>query len=224
MKLGSSNRRTNALTLIEVLVIAVVVAVLTVVLLPTLMPHRIRDSRIGCPNNLKQIGLAFRIWEGDNGDKFPAQLGSTQGGVMELVATGNAAVVFQVMSNELSTTKVLICPTDARRHWATNWSTDFGNTNVSYFVGLDAADNYPDSILTGDDNLAIKGVPVKSGVMELSTNAPPAWTGERHRFTGNIGLADGSVQTTTDSSLKYRINNQYETSIGFTNRFRIAIP
>jgi prepilin-type processing-associated H-X9-DG protein len=51
-----------------------------------------------------------------------------------------------------------------------------------------------------------------------------AWTGERHRFTGNIGLADGSVQTTTDSDLTDAIMSQYKSSSAFTNRFRIAIP
>jgi prepilin-type processing-associated H-X9-DG protein len=208
----------------EVVVILVVVAVLIAALLPAFMPHKRRVSKIGCVQYLQRITLAFRIWEGDNGDKYPTQLGSADGGVMELAANGNVAAVFQVMSNELSSTIWLICPADARRHWATNFATDFGNPNVSYFVGLDAADNYPKSILTGDDNLAIKGVSVKSGVVELSKNAPLAWTGERHRFTGNIGLADGSVQTTTDSDLTDAIMSQYKSSSAFTNRFRFAIP
>jgi competence protein ComGC len=224
MKLGSLNRHTNALTLTEVLVVLVVVAVLIAVLLPSFMPHKRRVSKIGCVQYLQGITLAFRIWEGDNGDKYPTQLGSADGGVMELAATGNVAVVFQVMSNELSTARLLICPTDARRHWATNFPSDFGNTNVSYFVGLDAAEKYPNSILIGDDNWAIKRVPIQSAVVTLSKDTPLTWTGERHRFTGNIGLADGSVWTTTDSSLTDNIINQYKSSSDFTNRFRFAIP
>lgn len=212
------------MTLTEVLVILVVVAVLIVILLPFLAATKKKSSRVGCPNNLKQIALAFRIWEGDNNDKYPMQVSVKEGGAMESVATGNVAAVFQVMSNELGTPKLLICPADASRHWATNFTTDFGNKNVSYFVGLDAADSYPDSILTGDDNFEIKKETVKSGVLELSKNAPLAWTGERHRFTGCIGLAFGSVQTTTDSGLTDAINYQYKSSSDFTNRFRIAIP
>jgi hypothetical protein len=223
MKLGSSNRRTNALTLIEVLVVAVVVAVLMILLLPA-QGRRPHPLRINCVNNLKQVGLGFRIWEGDNGDKFPMQVSAAQGGAMELVATGNVAVVFQVMSNELSTTKVLICPDDTDHSLAADFSTGFRNKNVSYFVGLDAADKYPAAILAGDDNFAIKKVPVKSGVLELSTNSPLAWSKARHRFAGNIGLADGSVLTTTNSTLTNTIINQYEFSPGFTNQFRIAIP
>ena len=212
------------MTLVEVLVVVVVIAVLVSMIVPALMPPQRRVAKIYCTNNLKQIALAFKIWEGDNNDKYPTQLSSTAGGAMELVATGNVAVVFKVMSNELSTTKVLICSQDTSHKLATNFTADFGNANVSYFVGLDAAENYPDSILTGDDNFEIKKVAVKSGVLELSKNAPLAWTGERHRFTGNIGLAFGSVQATTDSYLTNTIINQYKSSPDFTNRFRIAIP
>jgi prepilin-type processing-associated H-X9-DG protein len=223
MKLGSSNRRTKALTFTEVLVVLAVLAVLTILLLPALGP-RPHPLRINCVNNLKQVGLAFRIWEGDNGDIFPMQVSAAQGGAMELVLTGNVAAVFQVMSNELSTPKVVICPDDTDHSLAADFPTRFSNKNVSYFVGLDAADKYPAAILAGDDNFAIKKVAVKSGVLDLSTNTPIAWTGKRHRFTGNIGLADGSVETTTDTGLTGALINQYKFSIGFTNRFRFAIP
>jgi prepilin-type N-terminal cleavage/methylation domain-containing protein len=224
MKLGYSKRRNDAMTLTEVLVVLFVVAVLIMIILPVLAAGKKKSSKVGCPNNLKQIALAFRIWEGDNNDKYPTQVSMKEGGAMELVVTGNVAAVFQVMSNELFITKVLICPADARRHWATNFTADFGNKNVSYFVGLDAADSYPESILSGDDNFEINKVAVKSGVLELSKNTPLAWTSERHRFTGCIGFADGSVQATTDSGLTDTIINQYKFSSDFTNRFRIAIP
>jgi hypothetical protein len=223
MKFGSSNRRTNALTLIEVLVVVIVVAVLTILLLPALGPRQ-HHSGINCVNCLKQTGLAFRIWEGDNGDKFPMQVSAAQGGAMELVLTGNVAAVFQVMSNELSTPKVVICPQDTEHSLAADFSTRFSNKNVSYFVGLDATDKYSAAILVGDDNFMIRKIAVKSGVLELSTNTPIAWTGKRHRFTGNLGLADGAVQTTTDSSLTETIASQYKSPDYFTNRFRIAIP
>jgi hypothetical protein len=52
-------------------------------------------ERVQCINNLKQIGLAFRIWGGDNGDKYPTSL--------------------VVMSNELTTPRILVCPSDKER-------------------------------------------------------------------------------------------------------------
>jgi hypothetical protein len=173
---------------------------------------------------LKQISISFRIWEGDNNDKYPTQLSSAEGGVRELGATGTVAAVFQVMSNELATPKVLICPADTNGCYADNFCVNFGRTNVSYFVGLDATDENTNSILVGDDNLAIKGEPVKPGVFELSSNARVAWTSERHHFSGYVGLVDGSVYTLTNSELAGVITKQYAGLCGSTNRFRVAIP
>ena len=98
------------------------------------------------------------------------------------------------MSNELSAPKILICPADTNRFAANNFTTDFNNAKISYFVGLNADNIHPQTILSGDDNFEISGVPVKSGLLELSTNSQISWTAARHKFIGNIGLADGSVQ------------------------------
>jgi len=216
MKLRFSHQRNQALTRTEAIVVIATLAVLFVLLLPALVPvvHNGR-LRINCISNLKQIGIAYRLWENDNNDKYPMAVSVTNGGAMELVATGNVAACFQVMSNELSTPKILICPEDTRRVRATNFSTGFDNSHISYFVGLDAAETNPQMFLSGDDNFAISGVPVKSGLLELSSNAPAAWFSGRHvsrnshfwtparyRFVGNIGMADGSAQQFTTDGLQ----------------------
>jgi type II secretory pathway pseudopilin PulG len=223
-----TSRGSRALTLIELLVVVCVVAVLTAVLLPAL---RIRDGRMhktNCVNNLKQIGLAFRIWEGDNGGKYPMKVSVTNGGAMEVVVNGDVSAIFRAMSNELSTPKTLRCPQDTKRTVATDFAGGLSGANISYFVGLDANDQYPQMILAGDDNLAVNGVRVHPGLLNLSTNAAVEWTeNERHGLPqqwsfrnqhfriGNIGLADGSVQTTTAAAFQSALVNT-----GFaTNRF-----
>ena len=190
-------------------------AVLFVLLLPALVTvgHNGRQ-RINCVSNLKQIGIAYRLWEGDNNGKYPMAVSVTNGGAMELVATGNVAAGFLVMSNELSTPKILLCPEDTYRVRATNFST-LNSSNISYFVGLDAAETKPQLFLSGDDNFTIGGIPEKSGLLELSTNTPITWTSGRHvaynshfwtparyRFVGNIGMADGSVQQVATDGLQ----------------------
>jgi prepilin-type processing-associated H-X9-DG protein len=202
MKPRLSNQQTTALTLIEVLVIIAVLAVLWALLMPAMDNRPMSAPRIACVSNLKQIGIAYRLWEGDHGDKYPMAVSVTNGGAMELIATGNVAAGYLVMSNELSTPKILRCPADIHRVWATNFSTGFDNSHISYFVGLDAAETEPQMCLSGDDNFAIGGVPVKSGVLQLLTNAPVTWTKTRHKFVGNIGMADGSVQQVTTDGLQ----------------------
>ena len=217
MKPRLSNQPTAALTLVEVTIVIAVLVIAVALILPSLAKVKRGPSRISCINDLKQTGLAFRLWEGDNG-KYPMQVSVTNGGAMELIATGNVAACFQVMSNEVNNPKILLCPEDTRRVLATNWST-LNNSNISYFVGLDVTnDTNLKMLLSGDDNFAIGGVPVKSGLLQLLTNTPVAWTKERHKLYGNIGLADGSVQQLTTDGLRQALQ---QTSVA-TNLF--ALP
>ncbi len=219
MKPRRSNQRNQAMTLVEVLVIIVVLAVLAFFYLPYYAGRQTPALRLNCVNNLHQIGLAYRIWAEENNGKYPMQVSMTNGGSMELVAKGeNVWITFLVMSNELSTPKVLYCMADADRVCATNFSSDLKG-KISYFVGLDANTNSPQTFLSGDDNFSIGGDQVKSGLLELSTNAPISWTAARHKFDGNIGLADGSVQQATSSDLRQSLLPQ----TGLTTN-RLAIP
>ena len=214
-----SHQKTAAMTLVEVFVVIVVLAVLAAIFLPALSNPDGRMHKINCVRNLKQVGLAFRIWAGDNGDKYPMQLSVTNGGMMELTADGkNAWLNLVMMSNELSSPIMLVCPQDKEHQPpAANFSSQLAG-HTSYFVGMDADLGHPQMLLSGDDNFAIGGVPVKSGLLVLSTNTPIAWTAARHKNAGNIGLADGSVQTTENSDLT---NLLHQTGLA-TNR--LAIP
>ncbi len=218
MKPRFFNQRTNALTLVEVLVVIAVLVVAVALILPALAMAKRKSSRISCANDLKQVGIAFRLWEGDSNNKYPMAVSVTNGGAMELIATGNVAACFQVMSNEVNTPKILLCPEDTRRVLATNWST-LNNSNISYFVGLDVSnETNPKMFLSGDDNFAIGGVPVKSGMLQLLASTPVAWTKDRHPGWGNIGLADSSVQQLNANGLQQALQ---QTGVA-TNR--LAIP
>ena len=217
MKPSRSNQSRRAFTLVEVVVVIVLLFFVAALLLPSMSGSH-RSSRVGCINNLKQIGLSYRLWEGDNGDKFPMSISVTNGGTMGLADGRNAWINFYVMSNQLSTPKILHCPADADTFVATNSWSKLSNQNVSYFVGLDANENDPQAILSGDDNFEINGTPVKSGLLELSPNTSIAWSAARHKFTGNILLADGSVQSLNNSGL----TNWLHQAGSFTNR--LAIP
>jgi len=191
------------MTLVEVCVVIALLALVAVVVWRPLTTPEHRAPRINCVNNIRQIELALKTWIGDCGDKYPMAVSVTNGGTMELVANGLAYVHFQVMSNELSAPKLVMCPADTARQSARSFQNgDFGNTNVSYFLGVDASDANPQMILLGDRNLALDGEPVKPGLVSFATNSPLSWTEEIHVGQGNIGLADGSVQQVSSARLR----------------------
>ena len=219
MKTRCSKRRNYGLALVEILVVIFVLAILVAMLLPTSThPTHINSHRIACVNNLKQIGLAYRIWEGDHGDKYPMSVSATNGGAREFVAAGNVTAIFQGLSNEVSTPKILFCPADERRSYATNFSAGFSAQNISYFIGLDADETNPQTLLSGDDNFEISSAPVQSGLLEFSLNSPITWSATRHKLNGNLLLSDGSVQQTSQNGLREIVASSHSA----TNR--ILIP
>jgi hypothetical protein len=93
-------------------------------------------QQITCVNNLKQIGLGLRIWQGDHGDKSPFELQIVEGGIMEKVMPKdgyrqNGYLIFQFMSNELTTPLIVICPKDKKKVVAKDWQS-LTASNVSY--------------------------------------------------------------------------------------------
>lgn len=204
----------QGLTLIEVLVVLMILILLAAIILPSLAKAK-GGSRINCINNVKQIGLSFRVWSGDNNDKFPMQVSTNLGGSMELTLAGDVTATFRAMSNELSTSRVLICPGDKSRLFNNSFA-ELKRESVSYFIGVDCNPSNPQSLLTGDRNVT-NGTKLLNGLLELSTNNPPGWTDEIHQKKGNIGCADGSVQQLTSPDLQTAI-----AQTGVTNR--IVLP
>jgi type II secretory pathway pseudopilin PulG len=217
--MNSNSRRftRSAFTLVALLVIVAVLAILAAMLLPALAKAKSKSTQIQCVNNLKQCGLAFRIWEGDNNDKYPMDVPMASGGTKEYVTGADTFRHFQVMSNELSTPKILICPQDTRTVAAS--FTRLKNQNVSYFVGLDANDANPQRFLDGDRNLT-GGTAPENGILKLVPGGPVGWTTAIHNNAGNIGLADGAVMQCSSSYVRQLLSNSGDP----TNTWRIALP
>jgi len=190
------NRRTG----VKLTEIGIVVVILTLLIAITIPPINQRVKLIKCRNNLREFSAAWRPWLIDNNDKMPWHVSAANGGAMEAVALGNVAFVFEVMSNELSSPKALICPADKRRVMATNFA-GLANSNTSYFVTMDAAESDIFMLVLGDDHVAVDAVPVNPGILTLWTNSPVAWTAERHKQKGNVELMDGSARSYSDTQL-----------------------
>jgi type II secretory pathway pseudopilin PulG len=229
----------GAFTLVELIVIIAIMGMLTVFLLPMMANTKTKGHRITCASRLKNIGLAFRVFATDNADCFPMKVNASEGGTADATALDNPTRVFRhflVLSNEISAPTMCVCPSDKRTIasvFSTNapssqgWTTlepFAGPRNVSYFVGLNADETKPQSLLSGDRNLMIypaegvvnphTNIAISTATQFHTNTATFAWSArEMHRSQGNIALGDGSVQQYTTARLKEAINQAGEQPI-----------
>jgi prepilin-type N-terminal cleavage/methylation domain-containing protein/prepilin-type processing-associated H-X9-DG protein len=129
----------RALTLTELLVVIAIIAILAVLLLPALGRAKAQAHNAACVNNLRQLGIATRLYSDDNDERLPsAEILPTQpidpANPLPRICDILAAYVGKTAGTNTSSATVFKCPVDKNRFAAEGssyeWNYDLNGHRI----------------------------------------------------------------------------------------------